>query len=86
MSTAGNTVMTKEAAARFNLPCDERNKIVLKGPQFKMDANYEFTNEPVMLYKDPTKPNTVIGQLNYRKTLISMTEAYIRLATNLYLQ
>lgn len=67
MSTAGNTVMTKEAAARFNLPGDERNKIVLKGSQFKMDANYEFTNEPVMLYKDPTKPNTVIGQLNYRE-------------------
>lgn len=32
-----------------------------------MDANYEFTNEPVMLYKDPTKPNTVIGKLNYRE-------------------
>lgn len=65
-STAGNHVMTKEAVARFNLPGDERNEIVLQGPQFMINSNFEITETPVMLYKDPTKPNTLIGQLNYR--------------------
>lgn len=65
-STAGNLVLTKECVARFSLPGDERNKMVLQGPQFAMDNNYEFTDQPIMVYKDPTRPNTVIGQLNYR--------------------
>lgn len=65
-SLAGILVLTKECVARFNLPGDERNKMVLKGPQYQMDANYEFTNIPIMVYKDPSKPTTLIGQLNYR--------------------
>lgn len=65
-SLGGTTVMTPEAVARFNLPGDERNEMVLAGPQYQMDANYNFTDEPIMLYKDPEKPNTLIGQLNFR--------------------
>lgn len=67
MSTAGNTVMTPEAVKRFCLEGDERNEIVLSGPQYAMDANYNFDKtKPIMLYKDVTKPNTLVGQLNYR--------------------
>lgn len=65
-SLGGTTVLTPEAVARFNLPGDERNEMVLAGPQYQMDANYNFTDEPIMLYKDPEKPNTLIGQLNFR--------------------
>lgn len=65
-SVAGNHVMTAEAVARFNLPGDERNEIVLAGPQFQFDAAYNKTDIPVMLYKDPSNPKTVIGQLNFR--------------------
>lgn len=65
-STAGTLVMTSEAVARFNLPGDERNEMVLQGPQYAMDANFNFTDQPIMVYKDVTKPNTLIGQLNYR--------------------
>ena len=65
-SLGGNHVVTPEAVARFNLPGDERNQIIMQGPQFQMDANWNFTDTPVMLYKDPTKPNTLIGQLNFR--------------------
>ena len=65
-SLAGNHVVTPEAVKRFNLPGDERNLIIMQGPQYQMDANWNFTETPVMLYKDPTKPNTLIGQLNFR--------------------
>ncbi len=66
-STAGNHVMTSEAVARFNLPGDERNQIVLQGPQYQVDANYNFTDVPVMLYANANfSPNTLIGQLNFR--------------------
>lgn len=65
-SVAGNWILTKEAYDRFNLPGDERNKIVLSGPQYKFDSNYEVTDEPVIIYMTPGKANTKIGQLNYR--------------------
>lgn len=65
-SLAGTHVLTKEAVARFCLEGDERNEMVLAGPQFQIGNDYKITDIPVMLYKDPTKPNTLIGQLNYR--------------------
>lgn len=66
LSLAGQTVLTKEAVARFNLPGDERNDIILQGPQYRIDANYNITDEPVYVYVTPGKENTNIGQLNYR--------------------
>ena len=65
-STGGNHVVTPEAIARFNLPGDERNQIILNGPQYQMDAQWNITETPIYLYKDPTKENTLIGQLNFR--------------------
>ncbi len=65
-SLAGTHVMTYEAYKRFNLPGDERNEIVLAGPQYQVDNNYQFTTIPVMMYANPEKANTLIGQLNYR--------------------
>ena len=66
-SIAGNAVLTKEAVERFNLPGDERNKIVLKGPQYTFDANYEQTDVPVYIYSIPGNEKTLIGQLNYHE-------------------
>lgn len=63
MTVAGNTVMTPEAVKRFNLPGDERNEMVLKGPQFAMDANFNFTDEPLIIYQGTNR----IGQLNFRE-------------------
>lgn len=65
LSLAGQTVLTKEALARFCLEGDERNEIVQNGPQFTYDANFNKTDIPVILYKDPDKPNTSCGQLTY---------------------
>lgn len=65
-SIAGQTVLTPEAVARFSLQGDERNEIILAGPQYAFDASFNKTSQPVMVYKDPEKPNTLIGQLNYR--------------------
>ena len=65
MSLAGQTVLTKEAVERFNLPGDERNKIILQGPQYTFDANYEQTDIPVMIYQIPGNEKTLVGQLNY---------------------
>lgn len=66
-SLAGQTVLTAEAVARFNLPGDERNEIILSGPQFVYDANYNKTDKPVYIYVDPTDPTeeTRIGRLTY---------------------
>lgn len=64
-SLAGQTVVTPEAVARFCLPGDERNEILLAGPQFQFDVNFNKTDVPLMFYKDPDKPNTLIGQLTY---------------------
>ena len=65
-SIAGNAVLTKEAVDRFNLPGDERNEIILKGPQYVFNSNYEKTSEPVIIYATPGMANTRIGQLDYR--------------------
>lgn len=64
-SLAGQTVLTMEAVNRFNLPGDERNEMILYGPQFVFDKDYNKTDEPIMFYKDPSKPNTLIGQLEF---------------------
>lgn len=62
---AGIYALTPQALKRFCINNDERNKMVMKGPQYQYDANYEQTDIPVYLYKDPTKPNTLVGQLEY---------------------
>lgn len=64
-SVAGNTVLTKEAVARFTLPGDERNKMILQGPQYAFDSNYEVTDEPVYIYVVPGNEKTLVGQLTY---------------------
>lgn len=58
-SCAGTYVLTDEAAARFNLKGDERNEMILKGPQYAMDYTngYAITNTPLM-YKG--------AQVNYK--------------------
>ena len=48
-SCAGTWIVTPEAAARFTLAGDERNQMILKGPQYIRDyANgYELTTKPL---------------------------------------
>lgn len=65
-SLAGQTVLTPEAVARFNLPGDERNIMILQGPQTQFDASYNKTDIPVYIYQNPDKLERMIGQLNYR--------------------
>ncbi len=50
MSCAGTYVLTPECAARFNLAGDERNEMILKGPQYAFDYtnNYAITTTPLM--------------------------------------
>jgi len=64
-SVAGTFVLTKEVLARFSLPGDERNEIVLSGPQYAYDNNYNKTTTPVILNEVPGDPSMVIGQLNF---------------------
>lgn len=64
-SIAGQTVLTKEAVERFNLPGDERNIMVLQGPQTCFDVNFNPTDEPVIIYKDVDNPSKSHIQLNY---------------------
>lgn len=66
-SVAGCQIMTKEAVDRFCLPNDERNLMVLKGPQCVIDRNYQFTNEPVYLYVDANRENTKLFQLDFKE-------------------
>ncbi len=49
-SCAGVYVLVPECAARFNLQGDERNQMILKGPQFAFDYahNYAVTTTPLM--------------------------------------
>lgn len=51
-STAGTRILTPEAVAKFNLPGDERNDMILNGKVFQFDNNYNVTDVPVMLYTD----------------------------------
>lgn len=64
-SVAGNAVLTKEAVARFNLPGDERNIMILQGPQYAFDPiTFEPTNEPLIMYADANL-KTKLFQLEY---------------------
>lgn len=65
-SIAGQTVLTKEAVARFNLPGDERNEMILQGPQYAFDASFNKTDQPVYIYTVPGNEKTLVGQLNYK--------------------
>jgi len=65
-SVAGQTVLTTEAVARFNLPGDERNEMILQGPQYVFDSNFKKTDIPVYIYTVPGNEKTLVGQLNYR--------------------
>lgn len=48
-SLAGAYVLVPECVDRFNLPGDERNLMILGGPQYATDpVTYEFTNTPIM--------------------------------------
>ena len=51
-SSAGTWIVTDEATARFNLKGDERNEMILKGPQYTLDYanNYAVTTTPVMYH------------------------------------
>lgn len=53
-SLAGNMIMTPEAVGRFNLPGDERNDMVLAGQVYAFDADFNKTDEPVIVYKTAT--------------------------------
>ena len=48
-SIAGAYVLIPECVDRFNLPGDERNLMILQGPQYATDlVNYNFTDTPIM--------------------------------------
>lgn len=49
-SCAGTYVLTPECAAKFNLSGDERNEMILKGPQYAFDytKDYAVTTTPLM--------------------------------------
>lgn len=66
MSLAGQTVLTKEAVDRFNLPGDERNIMILQGPQYAFDLSYNPTDVPVMVCKNVSQPDQNNFQLNFR--------------------
>jgi hypothetical protein len=46
-SVAGAYILTKEAVERFTLQGDERNSIILEGPQYVTDTQYNFTTTPL---------------------------------------
>lgn len=60
-SLGGIFLLTPETVALFNLEGDERNEMILKGPQYVTDKNYNFTDTPLM-YVDENG-NTI--QINY---------------------
>lgn len=60
-SLAGQTVLTKECVERFNLPGDERNEMILAGPQYAFDLNYNKTNTPLYIYDEVGE----VMQLNF---------------------
>lgn len=58
--------MTPEAVRKFNLPGDERNQMILQGPVYAMDWDYNFTTTPVNLYsKTNCIESSKIGQLEF---------------------
>lgn len=63
---AGNYILTPECVDRFNLPGDERNLIVAVGPQKAWDANFNPTDEDVIVYKN-ARLTIVHGPLDFKK-------------------
>lgn len=53
-SLACNMLMTPEAVDRFNLEGDERNQMVQCGQAYHMDNDYNFTDEPIIVYRNET--------------------------------
>lgn len=66
MSVAGQTVLTKECVDRFTLPGDERNDMILSGPVYAYDAQFNKTTTPVMVCKNIDNPTKNNFQLNFR--------------------
>lgn len=63
---AGIFVLTPECVDRFNLPGDERNEMILVGPQTAFDVDFNKTDEVVNVYNNARKTN-LHGQLDYKK-------------------
>lgn len=64
----GNFMLTPECVDRFNLPGDERNEMILVGPQYMFDEDFNKTDEPVIVYKTGLfLPFNKFGQLDYKK-------------------
>lgn len=53
-SLACNYIMTPEAVDRFCLEGDERNEMVQVGQAYRMTSDYQFTDEPVIIYRNST--------------------------------
>lgn len=66
-SLACNMVMTPEAVDRFCLEGDERNEMVQVGQAYRMTNDFQFTDEPVTIYRNSTF-NRERGPLVYQKT------------------
>ena len=65
-STAGTHVLTPQSAKKFNLPGDERNLMILQGPVFEWDKDFNITTTPVNLYADDScRDEVLIGQLEF---------------------
>lgn len=67
-SIACNMVMTPEAVDRFCLPGDERNEMVQVGQAYRMTADYQFTDEPITIYRNSTFKRE-LGPLEYTKDI-----------------
>ncbi len=65
---SGVYAMTPEAVDRFCLEGDERNLMIGVGPMTAYDANFNRTDEPIIVYKD-SKKRVQWGQLNYKKDI-----------------
>lgn len=66
-SLACNMIMTPEAVDRFCLEGDERNEMVQVGQAYRMTNDYQFTDEPVTIYRNSTFKRER-GPLVYQKT------------------
>lgn len=64
----GIFILTPECVDKFNLPGDERNEMILVGPQYAFDNEFNKTDVPVIAYKKaPFLPFNRYGQLDYKK-------------------
>lgn len=65
-SIAGIYILTPECVDRFNLEGDERNIMVAVGPQKSFDADFNKTDEDVIVYTD-SRFRKEYGPLDYKK-------------------